>query len=117
MTTKEDFMARMNASKRDAKTSDIILGTIFLAIMISNIPLAVWVDHHPLGEWMQVVYACTLTSYIIGILIVAFWFNMRRMRKYGLVCSDCGKPLVQISGQIAVATGKCCHCGAAIFET
>jgi hypothetical protein len=33
------------------------------------------------------------------------------MRRLGLVCPTCQKPLVGITAQIVVATGKCGYCG------
>lgn len=40
----------------------------------------------------------------------------KRMRRLGLVCPACQKPLIGFSSQIVVATGKCGHCGSQVLS-
>ncbi len=60
---------------------------------------------------------CILAAVTAFPLLGGWWFYWiarfprKRMRKLGLVCPACQKPLVGISSQAVIATGKCGHCG------
>ena len=114
--TKDDFVTRQHAAKREENVVSVIWLIVFFAALIGNIPLAKWMDHHRSAAWIQVLYGSLFFGFLIGNLVVLFWVTKRRARKFGILCPGCGKPLTQVAGQIAVATGNCGHCGAKLFD-
>jgi hypothetical protein len=116
MTTKDDFLARQSAANCEKERFYKIWIPIFFALLFGNVAIAAWIDSHKPAIWIQAVYGCLLFGFIVGNLVLLVMVGKRRIRKYGLVCPACDKPLVRRVGQFVVATGKCGHCGDTIFQ-
>lgn len=113
---KEEFLMRQQAARREENIVSIIWLIVFFGVLFGNIPLAKWMDHHKPAPWIQVTYGLIFFSFLLGNLVLMIWTIKRRVRKYGLNCPSCDKPLTATTGQIAVATGKCGHCGHRVFD-
>jgi hypothetical protein len=60
-------------------------------------------------------------STVVGVLIFgAAWFGDRGQaklhQKHGLICDACGKPLMRLSGQRLLRTGRCERCDAKVVS-
>jgi hypothetical protein len=79
-------------------------------------PIAVWMDKHKPAAWVQISYGIMFFGFMLANIPLCIWLSKRQIRKYELMCPTCGKPLVGVSSQIAVATGNCGLCGSVVFE-
>ncbi len=114
--TKNEFITRLCAAKRQDRIVTTIWLVVFFGVLFGNLPLTKWLQHHQSKVWMSTVYLPVFFGFLIGNLVLTIWLTKRRIRKFGLLCPACGKPLVQATAQIAIATGNCGHCSKAIFE-
>jgi hypothetical protein len=114
--TKNDFISRQRAAKREENIVSIVWIVIFFAVLLANVPLSSWFDRNKPAVWIKVTYLCLIFGFFIGNLVLMIWSAKRRYRKFGLHCPACDKPLTHVAGQIAIATGNCGHCGVSLFE-
>ena len=114
--TKSEFIARQREMMRWSNVFSGIWLVVFFGVLIGNIPVATWIDHHHSAKWIQILFVCWFFGFMFGNLALVVWIGRRQNRKLGLLCPVCDKPLVRATAQIAVATGRCGHCGEAVFD-
>jgi len=114
--TKRDFIERREAMHKDESRGGIIWLILFFGIMIALPFLGNWLDRNHPPAWIKWVFMVAFLAFMSGNLGWMIWSMKQRTRKYNMVCPSCGKPLTGYTGQIAVATGNCGHCGCALFE-
>ena len=61
------------------------------------------------------IFVPVLIWWLVSLVVIA-QATKRRIRSLNLLCPHCKKPLAGRMGQIVVATGNCCHCGAKVVD-
>jgi len=89
---------------------------VFFGVLLANLPLAKFMERERPAGWIQVLYGVAFGGFLLGNLPLMMWFSKRQQRRFGLQCPSCGKPLVGVTGQVAVATGACGQCGERIIQ-
>lgn len=74
------------------------------------------IDFDRWGDWMEVAAFAALVVTLATATIILPRLEERRMRKIGLACPSCGEALIDMTGQIAVVTGRCGACGHRVVE-
>jgi hypothetical protein len=64
----------------------------------------------------QVAAGIGVILLLAGQLPLLRWLLRRETRMFGLHCPACDKPLVGNIAQIAIASGRCGHCGTTLFH-
>ena len=115
--TKQEFIEKRTAAIRQAR---IIAGpafALYLALMMGGFWLCVYVTPQSASKnYRLLLMAIVVFPPLIAFAMLFRWINERRVRRFGLLCPDCRKPLTEMAGQIAVATGHCGECGASVFQ-
>ena len=110
--TKEQFIENREAADRAARRHLIICGALFLCVVVLPVFICVRVGPN--------IYGLVVCGFqYAGLLGIGFFMGFagkRRIRRYGLVCPACDKPLTLTAAKIAIATDKCAHCGATVFS-
>ena len=96
---------------RDTNRWSVLFLVILFGFLTIGILLPKIMDAEKPSIWIHVFYGVIIFGVPIGNLVLIFWFLKHQPRKFGLQCPSCSKPLTGITGQIAVATGFCGHCG------
>jgi hypothetical protein len=108
--TKEQFVRkRAEFEKQDRRFNTCYL-VVFFGILLAAIPLSSYVPE---------AYETEFALAYLGILIANAAIMMLRGRnqagRAGLLCRSCKGGLLNMPGNIAVATGICPHCGQQAF--
>ncbi len=124
MITREDFIARISAAQKASRRRDMIFVPLLFTILILLMVSAKWVDQKYNGDapaWIVFLTFGVLFGLIIIGGLASRQVGKRLLVKNGFPCPGCSKPLVPRHGrgtttQITIATGKCGHCGVALFS-
>ncbi len=114
--TKQEFIDSRAAALRRAR---IVIGpalVLYLALFVGTLQLYQVIAPRGNGRSNPLVAAVVIALPTLSFGAALHWLNRRRVRRFGLICPACGKPLTEVIGQIAVATGRCANCGASVFE-
>jgi hypothetical protein len=110
--TKQELISRQKAMTRRI----LVVLIVFFGLLLANVPLGIFMDIKKPATWIQVLYGAAFFGFLIGSVLLSIWLQKRELRRFGLHCPSCGKPLIGIIGQIAVATGACGHCGERVLS-
>jgi len=117
---RKDFADRKRTVDRGWKSARVILFSVVVLGFGMILVACLFVPHT--GEFHTVPLANVQDGMIFGSAalmygtgIVTILRKKRQLRKIGLACLSCRKPLTLVPAQIAVATGICSHCGGSIF--
>jgi hypothetical protein len=108
---KEDFIRRKRAAETSLKRLNQIWMPIFILILVANIPLNKYFANHAYAG----VYTGGFVGFLIANMVFVLWFIWSRADKFGLRCPHCQKALTPSAAEVAEATGKCGHCGNALW--
>ena len=111
--TREDFITRQRAYNRYRDRLFTISFIVIFGLLFAIGPIVDWIEEHRPLAWLDVAAYCAA---VVGSPLLVVVFIVRARRKYGLLCPACGNGLTGACGQIAVATGKCGHCAAPVFD-
>jgi DNA-directed RNA polymerase subunit RPC12/RpoP len=75
-----------------------------------------YLQHHGWSARIDSLLALVGVLLLAGAVPLTFWFTRRQYRRFGVTCTNCGRPLVGRSGEEAVATGRCRYCGEKIIS-
>jgi hypothetical protein len=114
--TKDDFIIQQRAAKGEEKRVTMIWMIVFFGVLFGNLPVAAWMDHHKEKILIHVIFGILFFGFLIGSIPILIFIGKRRIRKFGLVCPNCQKPLFQAMASIAIASGNCGHCGNKVFD-
>ena len=114
--TKQELINRQQAMIRNSNRWAVLFLVILFGFLLANIPLSRIMDTEQPSMWIQILYGIIFFCFPIGYLVSVFWFLRRQQRTFGLQCPNCNKPLIGVTGQIAVATGACGHCGKTVVR-
>lgn len=109
--TKAEFIERRERFERYSKRFDWIYSAAFMALLIANIPFA-----KSIPKEYNILYLVLFFGFLFGNLWLIVWLAKSRVKKFGMTCPNCSKPLTQTAGQLLVVTGQCCHCGTTLFD-
>ena len=112
MMTRDEFAQRLDKLRRDGP---VFVGCYLLmvAAIIFGFRLLI---HGPLG--LKII-AIELPLILVIVMAQPFVLKMGvkiLLRKQGLLCPACGKPLTKPPLKLEGNTGKCGSCGAVVFE-
>lgn len=100
---------------RSGRKWSIGFSVMLFAVALGNIPLAGIMDRLKPAIWIQVLYGLAFFGFLLGCIPLLAWITKRQQKQFGMICPNCGKPLVGVSSQIVVATGNCGRCGERVF--
>jgi DNA-directed RNA polymerase subunit RPC12/RpoP len=112
--TKQAFINKQKSMIRSSNRWAVIFLVVFFGVLLANLSLAKSIDRAAI--WTQVFYAIVFFSVLIGTIPLVMWFQKRQQKRFSVQCSSCGRPLVDISAQIVIATGNCGHCGERVLH-
>ena len=113
--TQQELIDRQRGSEKSVTAwagMFVIGGSSCLFILVSV--LSRFDDHKNTG--IDTLYAALLLILVVAQFGILFWMIRRDTNRFDLRCSGCKKPLLGPLGQVAVATGRCGHCGIKLFE-
>lgn len=99
-----------STNRRMAGWLVVFFGGLFGVIFLSS-----YMEKHENFAWVGPATVIGLFVFLFGNLALMVWFGKRDQRQYGHRCPSCGKPLIGLSAQVAIATGNCGHCGESVF--
>jgi hypothetical protein len=113
--SKVEFIASLDKAKRD----ELIFVAIWAPVALLSLFLLMQIPGHFKGAThgtRAAVVLLPLLAWSVINLVITAWVTKRRIRVLNLLCPSCGKPLGGRMGQIVIATGNCCHCGAKVVD-
>jgi hypothetical protein len=109
----DEYLRKRDEFTRQEKRFNRVYLPVFFGLLIGNLFLVKAIPESWGGWWL----------YLIGffaLLLGNLWFTTRREKKRvaeaGLNCRTCRRPLVGVSGDLAVTTGRCASCGGQAFD-
>src|SRR4051794_14210051 len=114
--TRAEFIARQRRMKRVGSIISWIWFVALFAFLFGNVVLTRYVErgtpprHFP--HWYILVFLGILAANLVAILA----FVRIAPRRFDLLCPRCAHTLMGSAAQVAIATGHCGYCGAAIFS-
>lgn len=112
--TKAEFIERYRAHQKHNNGWAILWFVLFFGFLIAGAVFSRHLDAQ--GSLFQLVFGIALFALIVGSLSPLVWLVRRDINKFGLCCPSCGKSLVGVSAQVAIAAGHCGHCGTKLFS-
>lgn len=114
--TKQEFISSQEAMTRCSNKRAIIWVVAFFGALIGGGALIDQIEKRGSPAWASAVFLIGMLVVVFGSIGLLMWFVKREQRRFGLLCPSCGKPLVGVCSQIAIATGNCGHCGERVFS-
>jgi hypothetical protein len=112
--TKAEFIERYRAQQKHVNGWLILWFVIFVGGLIAG---GVFSRHlESQSPLSRLIFGVGFFLLIVGSLALLLWLLRRDINNFGLGCPSCGKPLVGVSAQIAIAAGHCGHCGTKLFS-
>ena len=109
--TKSEYLKRRTEFER----RDIWRGTWQLVIFFGLLLLFIPIDSYIPPQYSTIAVV-VLMVFLIAWCVLIIWSGRVAIRTSGLGCRSCKVPLLGVQGDIAVATGKCSHCGHEAFH-
>jgi hypothetical protein len=122
--TKQEFISRkqayQNISGKGAMIAVLLLFLfVFLIVGVWD-PLCEFVESHlkpvSIGNAVSVAIKVIVILFVIGSFRLLVLFLKSRMKQFGLICTDCGKPLMGKGEVEVMSTGLCGYCGAKVLD-
>ena len=114
MMTKDEFIQRSRAQQKHGNGWGILWLVLFFGFLTCG---AIFSKHlEAQSKLFQLIFGIATVILIIGQPPLLFWLLRREIKKFGLHCPSCNKPLVGVSAQVAIAAGHCGHCGTKLFS-
>jgi hypothetical protein len=114
--TKQEFIHRNKAWKQSTGR----IGAVGVICFFCILGIMAAIDNHQQRNgWSSKIDSLLglLTFFLlVSLLPLVFWFQKRQLKRFGMICPNCGKPLVGRNGNVVVATGNCGSCGEAVFD-
>jgi hypothetical protein len=114
--TKQEFISRQKAMTQYANKRLTGWLILFFGVLIGNIPLTRYVETHERLAWAGPLFGVGLFVFLIGNLCLLAWFSKGQQKRLGLSCPSCGKAVMGVRAQIAIASGNCGNCGEKVFS-
>jgi len=114
--TRDEFIDRLKALKREATIFLPACLIVYLGAMAGVGPAQRWLaNHQSTARLANLVLPALIVLLVINVAFLK-WDVKRRLRKHGLLCPACGKPLTKPPVRLVDSTGTCGSCGAVVFE-
>jgi hypothetical protein len=108
--TKSELIARQRAWKSYSWKWLAGFLVVFYGCIVAYVFLMTDVIGRFSGNWPTIIGLGVLVP-MVASYVLFVWLQRRQCRRLGVACPHCGAPLIDIAGQIAVATGNCGNCG------
>jgi len=108
----QELMARRDKFVKDRSRWYGLFLYFFFGLIFVNIPVAMWLDNgaNSIPKWLSTLW----TLFFIGMLFGSLFFmaitSKKRLLKHDLLCPKCKKPIIDMTMQLAIATGRCSGC-------
>jgi hypothetical protein len=112
MMTKDDFLKRLDELKQTSR----VMATAYISMFMIILALLWWELHHPTAPWIRTM---AFPVFVALVLVQAFflkWIVRAMLRRHGLLCPECGKPLTKPPVKMQGSTGTCGNCGAVVIK-
>jgi hypothetical protein len=111
---KPEFIRRLQAANRKSRQYFIAGVTALGLCMIGAAALTSWKEHGGLS-WTGSFDLWKVLLWV-GLIVMVLSVLIAGAGNSGVPCVKCGKRLLGIAAQIAVATGNCEYCGEKAFD-
>lgn len=112
--TRQEFISRQEALRKSGNKIGIVFLVVFFGFLLGGIPIGDLADH---GKTVPgIIFVFGFFGFLIGFLLFLRRFKKRHQKRFNLSCPSCGKPLLGVISQVAIATGNCGYCGARVFD-
>ena len=98
----------------------IAAGFILLGIALAAISVAFVKERDDQGGSVTTSIAILALSFPLSAAIILYClarYPLRLVRRLGLACPICSKPLVGASADVVLDTGRCGHCGGQVLQS
>jgi hypothetical protein len=113
--TRDEFISAYKKLRKQSTIVAVLYLVTCACIVLAAILLAMFMEKNDARHWASIIVAV-----YIFILLATFpaliWLPKHTIKKYGLFCPHCKKPLVRMFIEIAMATGHCGNCRQRVFE-
>jgi hypothetical protein len=115
LMTREQFFANREAWSRDHDWVNEIGFVALIVLAFASLPMFKYVDRA--SDTVQGIVGVAGTIFFVGFYAIFCWRSNRRLRRHGLECPGCRKPLVgdRECERLVAHTGQCWRCGAWVF--
>jgi hypothetical protein len=107
--TRDELISRQRAMAVSSDHWALGYFVMYFAFLLACWRVATYMDDQA-ARWLRTLFGIVVISVLFGSIPLLFWFRKWQLRRFGVVCPSCGKPLVGAPGQTALATGSCAHC-------
>ena len=111
--TKKEFITKQQEMTRFGNKRMIVWLIVLFGGIICGIPISDYIEKHELPRWCGAVVGIGLFVFLLGNLALLIWFAKRQQKRFGGICSSCGKAF---RPSIAIACGNCSQCGEPVFH-
>jgi|SRR4051812_26696729 hypothetical protein len=112
--TKHEFKLRLR-TMRGYVLLRLGVGFIVLLAAVSGACLAERLEWRDNFIWLRHIIEVTAVMIACGCMLLLAWFANGLYKRFGLVCPNCSRPLVDVRGESAT-TGICRYCTQRVFS-
>jgi len=113
--SRADFIANLDRAKRQELLLVAIWGPISILGLVALLYIPGLLHISSKSIRTTVLLIPLLLWWLLSLIFIA-QSTKKRVRSLNLLCPHCSKPLAGRMGQIVIATGNCCHCGAKVLD-
>lgn len=110
-----ELAQRLNRAWAEANRFGLVLIVALFGGIVGFLPFADWMERHAVPIWGHVTLGVLLLAFLGLLAGAAAWQLRRAAHRLGLYCPACrASLLLERRGNLAIATGRCPCCGAAV---
>jgi hypothetical protein len=113
--TKDEFSAILQAKRRLSNRVGTVFLISFFGMCAVSLILLDFMNSRHIQNWLILLPYALIIFYFV-FMLAYLYFVFRKSGDFP-TCPSCGKALFGRPSEIAIATGKCGHCGQKIFDT
>ena len=115
LPTRPELAQAPNRGWAEANRFGLVLIVVLFAGILGFMPVADWMDQHVEPAWAHLTLGVLGLTFFGLLASAAAWQLRSAARRLGLHCPACQSSLLlQRRGNLAIATGRCPCCGAAV---
>lgn len=116
LTTRAEFAQNLKLVWSEVNRFGLVLVVVFFGGLLGFMPVASWMDKRELPAWAHTSVGSLFFLFFAIVIAAGVWQSRRAARRHRLHCPSCRESLLlQRRANLAVATGRCPCCGAAVL--